>query len=387
MVRDPLAEAPSAQELFPAQRHRSNAGLRRLALRAASVAAVAALVSGSVVLGGLPRGPTITEALVASTDPVTSEAAEEPAPTLGAEARQRWREALLEAFPDWSAGRPQAPSEQTSPEQASPTPFAQQEPAPQDPSPATPGLPAQTVPLPVPRPPEFRRPAGTETTRRADRQASRRTRTAAIPAPAPDDRNFLEKFFGIERTSTPAMAYAALETPSPATLPRQRIVPPANPDPAAVAVYDISARIVTLPNGTKLEAHSGLGEIMDDPRNAHVRMRGATPPGTYDLTEREDLFHGVRAIRLTPVGGSGAVYGRVGLLAHTYMLGPTGASNGCVSFKDYQAFLQAYLRGEIQRLVVVPGRGQDAPPSVAQQAPPSATPPGPARSARLGTDA
>ncbi|TXM69105.1 hypothetical protein FV229_06245, partial [Methylobacterium sp. WL120] len=146
MVRDPLAEAPSAQELFPAQRHRSNAGLRRLALRAASVAAIAALVSGSVVLGGLPRGPTITEALVASTDPVTSEAAGEPAPTLGAEARQRWREALLEAFPDWSAGQPQAPSEQTSPEQASPTPFAQQEPAQQDPSPATPGLPAQMVP-------------------------------------------------------------------------------------------------------------------------------------------------------------------------------------------------------------------------------------------------
>ena len=394
MVRDPLAEAPSAQDLFPAdpaQRRTANAGFRRLALRSASVAAIAALVSASVVLGGLPRGPTVTEALVASTEPMASETAEDPAPTLGAEARQRWREALLEAFPDWSAGRPQAPSERSSPDQAPPapaTPFAQQEPAPQDAPAATPGLPAQTVPLPVPRPPEFRRPAGPEATRRADRQAARRTRTAAIPAPAPDDRNFLEKFFGIERTSTPAMAYAAIETPSPAILPRQRIVPPTNPDPAAVAVYDISARIVTLPNGTKLEAHSGLGEIMDDPRNAHVRMRGATPPGTYDLTEREDLFHGVRAIRLTPVGGSGAVYGRVGLLAHTYMLGPTGASNGCVSFKDYQAFLQAYLRGEVQRLVVVPGRGQDAPPSVAQQAPPSATPPaGPGRSARLGTDA
>ncbi|RZK88721.1 MAG: DUF2778 domain-containing protein, partial [Methylobacterium sp.] len=135
----------------------------------------------------------------------------------------------------------------------------------------------------------------------------------------------------------------------------------------------------------KLEAHSGLGEMMDDPRNVHVRMRGATPPGTYDLTEREDLFHGVRAIRLTPVGGTAAVYGRVGLLAHTYMLGPTGASNGCVSFKDYQAFLQAYLRGEVQRLVVVPGRGQDAPPSVAQQSPPAPAPT-PGRSARLGND-
>jgi hypothetical protein len=67
------------------------------------------------------------------------------------------------------------------------------------------------------------------------------------------------------------------------------------------------------------------------------------------------------------------------------MLGPTGASNGCVSFKDYQAFLQAYLRGEVQRLVVVPGRGQDAPPSVAQQSPPAPAPTQ-GRSARLGND-
>ncbi len=114
---------------------------------------------------------------------------------------------------------------------------------------------------------------------------------------------------------------------------------------------------MTLPNGDKLEAHSGLGEIMDDPRHVNVRMRGATPPGTYALTEREQPFHGVRAIRLTPVGGPEAVYGRVGLLAHTFMLGPTGASNGCVSFRDYSRFLDSYLRGEIRQLVVVAGSG------------------------------
>ena len=28
-------------------------------------------------------------------------------------------------------------------------------------------------------------------------------------------------------------------------------------------------------------------------------------------------------------------------------------SNGCVSFKDYNAFLQAYQNGEVKRLVVV----------------------------------
>src|SRR5215203_997872 len=94
-------------------------------------------------------------------------------------------------------------------------------------------------------------------------------------------------------------------------------------------------------------------------------MRGATPPGTYELTERERLFHGVRAIRLNPVGGSAAIYGRDGILAHTYMLGPNGDSNGCVSFKNYDRFLQAYLRGEVKRLVVVTGRGQDRLPTLA----------------------
>ena len=96
---------------------------------------------------------------------------------------------------------------------------------------------------------------------------------------------------------------------------------------SATAVYDISARSVQLPNGERLEAHSGLGEHMDDPRFVHVRMRGSTPPGTYTLTERERLFHGVRAIRLNPVGGSAAIHGRDGLLAHTYMLRQPGASS------------------------------------------------------------
>jgi hypothetical protein len=41
------------------------------------------------------------------------------------------------------------------------------------------------------------------------------------------------------------------------------------------------------------------------------------------------------------------------LLAHTYMLGPNGQSNGCVSFKDYYAFLRAYRNGEVKRLIVV----------------------------------
>jgi hypothetical protein len=118
-----------------------------------------------------------------------------------------------------------------------------------------------------------------------------------------------------------------------------------------VAVYDISARVVYLPDGTKLEAHSGLGTARDDPNSVNERMRGPTPPATYVLTPREEMFHGVAALRLTPVDST--IYGRAGLLAHTYMLGPDGDSNGCVSFRDYEAFLRAFRSGLINKLVVV----------------------------------
>ena len=119
------------------------------------------------------------------------------------------------------------------------------------------------------------------------------------------------------------------------------------------AVYDISAQAVYLPNGVKLEAHSGLGSRMDKVESVGERMVGATPPGTYELKPREKLFHGVRALRMNPVD-SDSTLGRTGLLVHSYMLGPNGDSNGCVSVRDYERFLKAYSDGEITRLVVVP---------------------------------
>jgi hypothetical protein len=123
-------------------------------------------------------------------------------------------------------------------------------------------------------------------------------------------------------------------------------------DNSRTAIYDIVAHTVYLPSGKRLEAHSGLGSYMDDPRSVHVKDRGPTPPNVYNLTLRERPFHGVRAIRLTPAEGS-TMYGRDGILAHSYMLGPNGQSNGCVSFSDYPAFLNAFLSGEVDRLVVV----------------------------------
>jgi hypothetical protein len=68
---------------------------------------------------------------------------------------------------------------------------------------------------------------------------------------------------------------------------------------------------------------------------------------------REQLFHGVAALRLKPVDETN-MFGRDGILAHPYMMSVNGQSNGCVSFRDYPAFLGAYLSGEITRLIVVP---------------------------------
>lgn len=121
-----------------------------------------------------------------------------------------------------------------------------------------------------------------------------------------------------------------------------------------VAVYDISAKTVYMPDGSRLEAHSGLGSMVDQPRFVNRKNTGPTPPDTYNLSLRESRFHGVEAIRLTPASGSNK-YGRNGLLAHTYMLrGGRAESNGCVVFRDYRRFLAAYKNGKIKRLVVVP---------------------------------
>ena len=56
------------------------------------------------------------------------------------------------------------------------------------------------------------------------------------------------------------------------------------------------------------------------------------------------------------------MFGRKGILAHSYLLGANGQSNGCVSISDYPKFLNAFLNGDIDRLVVVE-RLPDPPPS------------------------
>jgi hypothetical protein len=173
--------------------------------------------------------------------------------------------------------------------------------------------------------------------------------TTASAYARPDDRTLLQKLSDLLPSGGVTMASLGPDTgvyhdgPNLAALGYDKLT----------AVYDISAHAVYMPNGTRFEAHSGMGNLMDDPEHVKERMVGATPPTVYDLKPREKLFHGVPALRMIPQD-SNATLGRTGLLAHPYMLGPRGDSNGCVSFKNYDAFLKSYKDGEVTRLVVVP---------------------------------
>lgn len=185
---------------------------------------------------------------------------------------------------------------------------------------------------------------------------------AATPALQEQGFSFSRIFGGILKPAEPqtdapsVMAYA----PAPGALPNAI---PSTPAPSGLAlpsagektaVYDISARVVYMPNGERLEAHSGLGPLMDDPRYVHTKMRGATPPNVYNLELRKGLFHGVQAVRMLPTDNR-RMYGRNGILVHSYLLGPRGDSNGCVSVANYNAFLQAFVRGEVRRMIVIDG--------------------------------
>ena len=187
------------------------------------------------------------------------------------------------------------------------------------------------------------------------RDMAERAKAAVMSITTSDRSRMVEKLWGKAASQGTLLAYASADASITSSIGREQnpMMGGQAPYDKDTAVYDITAHTVYLPDGTKLEAHSGLGSNLDDPRSAKVRMRGVTPPHIYELKPRESLFHGVPALRLTPVGGEDAIYGRDGLLAHTFMLGPNGDSNGCVSFRDYYAFLDAYRSKGIRKLAVL----------------------------------
>ena len=188
------------------------------------------------------------------------------------------------------------------------------------------------------------------------RDMAQRAKAAVLSIASNERTSITEKLWGKPASQGSLLAYASADASVTGSIGHAEQNPMMGgqaPYDKDTAVYDITAHTVYLPDGSKLEAHSGLGDNMDDPRSQKVRMRGVTPPHIYTLKPRESLFHGVAALRLTPVGGEDAIFGRDGLLAHTFMLGSSGASNGCVSFRDYNAFLNAYRNQGIRKLAVV----------------------------------
>ena len=207
---------------------------------------------------------------------------------------------------------------------------------------------ARAVPLPTPRPSFARTPIAPAPRRIASLETP--PSPAAI-APPSDGRTLLERMFGAPAApANPALAYATPGETGGGFFGSGA----SSSTGSGTAVYNIAKHTVTLPSGAQLEAHSGLGTHLDDPGSVTEHMRGATPPTIYELTQREAPFHGVRALRLTPLL-EGTTFGRGGLLAHTFMLGPRGDSNGCVVFRNYAAFLAAYDSGQVRRLLVVAG--------------------------------
>jgi hypothetical protein len=210
---------------------------------------------------------------------------------------------------------------------------------------------AAIAPAPPPRPAEPAKTRGTTV-----RDMAQRAKTAVMSIAGADKPSIFEKLWGKPQPRPSLLSFASADASVTGSLGSTQNSALEGTQPRydrSTAVYDISAHMVYLPDGTKLEAHSGLGSKLDDPKYVHVRMLGPTPPHVYDLTPRETLFHGVPALRMKPVGGEEAIFGRSGLLAHSYMLGPNGDSNGCVSFRDYNAFLNAYRNQGIKRLAVV----------------------------------
>ena len=325
-----------------------------------SAAFDAPVVKQSSVAVARPARPTFNEVFASLPAPAPKISAPETAPSsimfnerFAASAPQGEPSRAVEATQVAEAARVEAPKKAETPRLAeAPKP---KEAAPQ-PAPAQVALNVPPpAPAPVSRQAEAKPPA--KGPGASVRDMAQRAKAAVMSIASNEKQSIVEKLWGKQTSHGSLLSYASADASITGSLPDTRSQNPmlggSPPYDRQTAVYDIAAKMVYLPDGTRLEAHSGLGSKLDDARYSHVRMQGVTPPHIYELTPREALFHGVPALRLSPIGGEEKIFGRSGLLAHTYMLGPNGDSNGCVSFKDYYAFLNAYRNQGIRRLAVL----------------------------------
>ena len=112
---------------------------------------------------------------------------------------------------------------------------------------------------------------------------------AAVMSIGQDKPSMVEKLWGKEPAHGALLAYASADASITGGIEKSRTRCSAASHLTTSRPRSTSSprKTVYLPDGTQLEAHSGLGSKMDDPRYSHVRMQGVTPPHIYDLTPRE----------------------------------------------------------------------------------------------------
>src|ERR1700759_264560 len=151
-------------------------------------------------------------------------------------------------------------------------------------------VPPPVVPAPAPR--------AAEAKPSKLRDMASRAKAAVMSIASNEKQSIVEKLWGKEPSHS-LLSYASADASAiTGSVGREQnpMMGGSPPYDRDTAVYDITAHTVYLPDGSKLEAHSGLGENMDDPRSQKIRMRGVTPPHIYTLKPRESLFHGVAAL-------------------------------------------------------------------------------------------
>ena len=136
---------------------------------------------------------------------------------------------------------------------------------------AAPAQLALNVPAPASSSPEAKpaKPSGSSI-----RDMAQRAKAAVMSIATNDKPTVFEKLWGKPPSHGSLLSYASADASVTGSLgPTQNpALGGSAPYDRSTAVYDISAHMVYLPDGSKLEAHSGLGDKLDDPRSAPIRI-------------------------------------------------------------------------------------------------------------------
>ena len=213
------------------------------------------------------------------------------------------------------------------------------------------------APVPPRRPAELRLSAIQTAPQAALRRPVAANTTSAVAPAVSDNRSLIEKMFDQRpasgpQASGPALAYAVPEG-GVTGIARSVISGGQSGYNRRTAIYDISAHTVYLPNGAT--AGGAFGSRRRDRTIRASCMKecaGRRHQMFTSLLRANSFFMGFKRCVSNPsaraIFSDAPDFWRILICSCA-----NGASNGCVSFKNYDAFLQAYQNGEIKHLAVV----------------------------------